>query len=77
MTGYGVIAFESAHLAMQAERRLRDAFSIVMMPTPRSVTASCGISVRFSLADLDAVTDARGPTGRAGGGKMLCMWYAV
>ena len=73
MTGYGVIAFESAHLAMQAERRLRDAFSIVMMPTPRSVTASCGISVRFSLADLDAVTDAMRSIGPDGGWQSHCM----
>lgn len=67
MTDYGVIAFESTHLAMQAERRLREGFSIAMMPTPRSITASCGISIRFSPDDLDAITAAMrsiDPTGR-------------
>jgi hypothetical protein len=73
VTGYGVIAFESTHLAMQAERRLREAFPIAMMPTPRSITASCGISVRFSLADLDAVAEAMRSIGPDGGWQVHCL----
>lgn len=31
-----------------------------MMPTPRDITASCGLSLRFSPADADRVTDVLG-----------------
>lgn len=48
---YGVIAFESTHDAMAAEKYLKERIPVVMMPTPRSITASCGISLRFDMAD--------------------------
>ena len=58
MTGYGVAAFASAHGAIRAEKHLAGRFSIAVMPTPRAVTASCGISLRFALPDAEGVRAA-------------------
>lgn len=55
---YGVIAFESTHDAMAAEKYLKERLPVVMMPTPRCVTASCGISLRFDLEDRPRVMEA-------------------
>lgn len=55
---YGVIAFESTHDAMAAEKYLKERLPVVMMPTPRCITASCGISLRFSLEDVERVREA-------------------
>ncbi|MEM1486308.1 DUF3343 domain-containing protein [Oscillospiraceae bacterium PP1C4] len=60
MMQYGVIAFASTHCAIQTEKYLKTRFSIMIMPTPRSISASCGISVRFLPADLDGITAALG-----------------
>lgn len=54
---YGVIAFESTHDAMAAEKRLKGNIPVVVMPTPRCVTASCGISLRFALEDEQRIRE--------------------
>jgi len=43
-----VIAFESTHYAMMMEKRLKENFQTEMIPTPRCITASCGLSLKFS-----------------------------
>lgn len=43
-----VISFESTHYAMMMEKRLKEKFKINMIPTPRSITASCGLSLKIS-----------------------------
>lgn len=55
---YGVLAFESTHDAMAAEKYLKERLHVIMMPTPRCITASCGISLRFSLEDEERVREA-------------------
>lgn len=55
---YGIISFESTHDAMAAEKLLKERLSVVMLPTPRCITASCGISLRFALEDEDKVRAA-------------------
>ena len=45
-----VIAFESTHAAMAADASLRSV-SHAMIPTPRQITASCGMALRFEAAD--------------------------
>lgn len=50
-----VIAFDSTHYAMMAEKKLKTQFKIQMMPTPRGITASCGISLKVGEEQLEAI----------------------
>lgn len=53
-----VISFDSTHHAIRAEKLFKEHnLNIRMMPTPREITASCGLSIRFEVADLDEVED--------------------
>lgn len=64
---YCLITFDSAFGAVQAHKVLEEAgLSAHIMPTPREVTASCGLSLRLPPADyravrqvLDGVPDCR------------------
>ncbi|MBF8982301.1 DUF3343 domain-containing protein [Lutibacter sp. B2] len=42
-----VIAFESTHHALKVESMLKNEFKIEMIPTPREISASCGLSIKF------------------------------
>lgn len=44
--GY-IIAFESTHYAIMIEKKLKTQFKVSMIPTPREITASCGLSIKF------------------------------
>lgn len=44
-----LISFESTHYAMMIEKRLKEKFNIDMIPTPRSITASCGLSLKIGI----------------------------
>ncbi len=46
MEGYWLFAFDSPHAAISAQRLLSGCGAIVM-PTLRSITASCGMSLRL------------------------------
>ena len=49
---YSYIVFPSTHEAMRAEKILQSYGTVfTIVPTPRSITASCGISVRFDPAE--------------------------
>ncbi|GAU77855.1 hypothetical protein F3D3_2484 [Fusibacter sp. 3D3] len=50
-----LIAFESTHKAIRTERLLLDQMDIDMIPTPREIGASCGLSITFQIADLEIV----------------------
>lgn len=52
-----IIAFNSTHKAMHFERLLLSDFDIELIPTPRDVSASCGLSLKFETEDLDAVIE--------------------
>lgn len=52
-----VIAFESTHHAIQTEKDLRTKFKIETIPTPREISASCGLSIKFSKDLFTDVTD--------------------
>ncbi|RKD32067.1 DUF3343 domain-containing protein [Thermohalobacter berrensis] len=55
---YYVIAFDSTHHAIKAEKKLKERkVDIKTIPTPREITASCGLSIRFSGNFLDNVKD--------------------
>ena len=49
---YSYIVFPSTHEAIRAEKILQNQGAIfTIVPTPRSITTSCGISVRFDPAE--------------------------
>ncbi|WP_432405894.1 DUF3343 domain-containing protein [Wukongibacter sp. M2B1] len=52
-----VIAFESTHYAIMAEKKLKGKFNIQTIPTPREVTASCGLSIMFGGEILEEIKD--------------------
>lgn len=47
-----LIVFESTHKAIRTERLLLDQIKIDMIPTPREITASCGLTIQFEIADV-------------------------
>lgn len=53
-----VIVFSSTHSAMRAEKHLAGRFPVTVMPTPRVLSASCGISLRFPPGDAADVRAA-------------------
>lgn len=46
---YYTLAFDSTHMAVTAEKYLSARIAVSVMPTPRKITASCGISLRIEL----------------------------
>lgn len=55
---YQLLAFESTHAAMAAERALRPRLPVTVMPTLRQITAACGISLRVEDRDGPALSRA-------------------
>lgn len=56
---FGVITFKSTHYAIQGEKKFLDLdlVKIRTIPTPREVSHSCGLALKFDLEDLDKVKD--------------------
>jgi hypothetical protein len=52
MQDYCIITFESTHAAITAEKLLQG-LRITVMPTPREVSASCGIALRLGVDELE------------------------
>lgn len=53
-----VVSFDSTHHAIKAEKLFKEHnLNIRMMPTPREITASCGLSIRFEAGDLEEVQE--------------------
>lgn len=51
---YGVLTFESTHHAISGEKVFKEAgLRFKTIPTPREITSSCGLSIRFDLEDLE------------------------
>lgn len=50
----GVVTFESTHHAIKGEKILKqNQIQHRMIPTPRAITRSCGLSAKFDLKDLE------------------------
>lgn len=56
---YLVITFESTHQAIKAEKTL-EGFEIEIIPTPRQLSANCGISIRGEMKDFSLIKEALG-----------------
>lgn len=53
-----VVSFDSTHHAIRADKLFKEHdLNVRMMPTPREITASCGLSIRFEETDLDKVEE--------------------
>lgn len=56
MNEYGLITFESVNFAMQAEAVLKkENIYHQVIPTPREITLSCGLSIRFYVDNVDNI----------------------
>lgn len=53
-----VITFTSTHQAIKFERMLLPNFDIELIPTPREVSASCGLSLKFTSHDRAQLLEA-------------------
>ncbi|MCR1899265.1 DUF3343 domain-containing protein [Irregularibacter muris] len=50
---YYIIAFNSTHHAISTEQALKEAQKkIMMIPTPREITSSCGLSLQIQEKDI-------------------------
>ncbi|GAA0225996.1 DUF3343 domain-containing protein [Metaclostridioides mangenotii] len=51
-----IVSFNSTHHAIRSEKLIKEhEVAITMLPTPREISASCGLSVKFSKDDLEAI----------------------
>ena len=56
---YGIIAFKSTSQALKAERVLKETSAeFLVIPTPRQISASCGLAVKVAPEHLDFVRSA-------------------
>ena len=55
-----LLAFESTHAAISTEKILKAHMPVSVIPTPRSITASCGISllVEAELSEIRTLVEA-------------------
>lgn len=55
---YGIVTFNSTHHAISGEKIFKDKeIPFKTIPTPREITLSCGLSILFSLEDIDKVKE--------------------
>ncbi len=53
-----VISFNSTHHAIKSEKILKDAgYELTVLPTPREITASCGISIAIDEDKIDEIVE--------------------
>lgn len=58
MNDFYVISFNSTHHAIRTEKLLlEEGMKIMTLPTPREIAASCGLSIKFEMEDLEKVNE--------------------
>jgi hypothetical protein len=51
-----IVSFSSTHHAIRTEKLFQEKnIKCTTLPTPREITASCGISIRFSKEDMENI----------------------
>lgn len=56
MKKMNVIAFNSTHHAIKSEKLIKAAgMEMITLPTPREISASCGMSIMFEIENIDAI----------------------
>lgn len=61
-----VIAFDSTHYAIRTEKMLKSDFKVDMIPTPREISVSCGLSIKFSEEVLEGILETLNETDKKG-----------
>lgn len=51
---YYAMSFYNTTDTMQTEKKAREQFEIRIMPTPRAISTSCGLAIRFEGMDEQA-----------------------
>lgn len=54
---YYAMSFYNTTDTMQTEKKAREQFEIHIMPTPRAISTSCGLAIRFDGLDETAYCD--------------------
>ncbi len=54
---FHVMTFESTHYAIMVEKKLKGKFKIQTIPTPREISASCGLSIMFQSEVLKDIKE--------------------
>lgn len=58
-SSYGLVTFPTTHNALHAEKVLDDLdIPFIVVPTPREISASCGLAVRFFEQQLQLISGA-------------------
>lgn len=53
-----VVTFESTHHAIAGEKYIKEkGLNTKTIPTPREITASCGLSIKFEIQDLKQIEE--------------------
>ncbi|MBO8168671.1 MAG: DUF3343 domain-containing protein [Thermoanaerobacteraceae bacterium] len=61
---YGVVTFGTTHQALQSEAVLKEAgITFLLIPTPRRISASCGMAVKFFWEDREKILEKLGQKG--------------
>ena len=56
MNDYYIAVFDSTHYALKFEKVIRaGGFKINIMPVPREITASCGISAKLEIDEIEKI----------------------
>lgn len=51
-----IVSFNSTHQAIKCDKTFeKNNMNCTVLPTPREITQSCGISIKFSIVDIDDV----------------------
>jgi hypothetical protein len=62
--GEYVAIFNSIHRVMKAEKLLKELqLSVLLIPAPRSLTAECGLAIRYNESGRREVEEALGRAG--------------
>ncbi len=55
---FGVITFKSTQYAIKADSVFsKESVNFRTIPTPREITRSCGLAIKFNLEDIEEIED--------------------
>ncbi|MCR2044383.1 DUF3343 domain-containing protein [Anaerosalibacter massiliensis] len=55
---FGILTFESTHHAIEGEKLFKSiGLDFKTIPTPREITSSCGLSIKFYLKDINKIKE--------------------